>query len=474
MTPEVQALIDAAGGILAPSSLTGAPKLFLIQTKEHLTTLTRSVVVASPSGVLNVTEPSQIARLEFINRWDVNAWALLDATKPIVMFHAGVPFCLYDYFCQILSLPEVLPEYDGESERAGQGLRPTVDFSALATQDWPTEIPLSHDEKIALGADADEDVNCHVDWTHYVAIKPVSQTRKGMVSELYMYALLFLFFHEQAHIENGHLQYLCRKGAPLALCEFTNSEVDAAEERMALELDADYTAATKSFIVLPSLPSWDVGDKTLDIIVRSYRLQLFAIGALMFLIDHQVGRNRLGIKGWMTRLFGTRRSSHPSGMDRLLVCTSAIKKRLDAMPPSGKIFDLAMNSAMSDLMKVSSHLHLPYEDLRLGKSGPSILARLAKLKPQLVELARTFRSRVFVGDKEVSRHVALGVAQLQLGNSEVALNEFTLALAGDLNEEERTMAFQGAAIAAQRLGRTDEANAYIREEFFLSNSESKL
>lgn len=161
---------------------------------------------------------------DWINNLSFNAVATRYREHELIGIFAGAPLLIYDYFYSFLADPSTLPNVGNSSsevvDRLGVAGLIKKDISILPRM-------------------------------------PVDPIRRDAAMHLAWNAVMFLFFHEVAHIVQGHLQFLSEElgiSHYLELPSFALSR-DEARFRVLLELDADQGAAQNNIKHWRSL--WD-------------------------------------------------------------------------------------------------------------------------------------------------------------------------------------------------------------------------
>lgn len=400
--------IAEKGGRLEPKDLDDAAREHVDRSQVLFRAYLKPTLVSDTSSpVARATPPSRVSQFEFVNRWDVNAWAILAEQRPVILFHAGIPFSLYELFNALLARNEVMEDLFGTTEAHALPFSPPkFDYSYVKSGSWPGLIPLSSKESRM------------VKWSHYLQSKPQSEDRRRFAHDAYMVALHFLFCHELGHIDRGHLEFRNRHISSFALHEVSYEEPPSEKTvsfdgavLQALEIDADMYALSQAIkpyhpktaaAVLklighqPSLGGRIGGDP------QCHRLFLFSIGVLFLAMEYQRAAEKRGIK--LFRSLFSAPATHPSSAVRFqnLVFLSDImlhKAGLDL----GAVCD-ASNQARRDLVEVTKLLGLD-STLIAGLKEPfsnALVSQLRELSPELEECSAATRERYYRDGKPVT------------------------------------------------------------------------
>ena len=125
----VEDTLSKKGGRLDPKAIHGTAGQLLEQSTEIFRAYLRPLIALDPtSPVTRTTPPSRVSQFEFVTKWDVNAWAVLAEERPLVLFHAGIPFALFELFHSLLAQRTVLPDLgiDGNSTPSPFPRRPRI------------------------------------------------------------------------------------------------------------------------------------------------------------------------------------------------------------------------------------------------------------------------------------------------------------------------------------------------------------
>jgi tetratricopeptide (TPR) repeat protein len=387
-----ETILREKGGRLDPASVDGAAGQHVRDSVEIFRGHLQSIVVPGQEAVTRSTPPSRIAQFEYVQRWDVNAWATLAAEGPVVLFHAGIPFSLFEYFNSLLAHPATLPDLDGAAESAAPLEPLSRDFTAIVQAKWPME---------------------HMRWSEYLRRKPRSNARQSIAHQLYLLAVRFLFCHELGHIDRGHLEFQYRRNRSYALSEFAVAAGDRPiAEQTALELEADHYATVQALspylarkkhghYPLPRLGDAEAGT------AECYRLVLFSIGALFLALECQ--QQPVTRRNWWssiaTRVMPPQPATHPDSMTRVraaLVFAQMTAAKSDASPQA---IEVAGRAALTDLAAVAALLQLDVERLlapaRLVEAS-KLIRRLGELDSELTDCRTAVADRYFQSGQPVT------------------------------------------------------------------------
>jgi tetratricopeptide (TPR) repeat protein len=308
--PNIDDILSARGGRLEPESVDGAAGAHLQELLNCFRGSLEPMLVPDPiSPITRTTPPSRVWRFELVARWDVNAVATLcqqlDKTtskphfRPVVLFHAGVPFLLFEVYNALLARQSILPELSAESELTDQSIFAGFhgDYSAISRKKWPQT----------------------TDWSHYLENKPRGSQRRMLATQTYLVAIYFLFFHEWGHIELGHLRWEGKKSGNFSRAEFgisaTNNNHLNSSTSQALECHADEFALRRTL-------SSHLDSKKQRLLTRTlggaaagaperFRIFLFSVGVFLLVLDIQNKR-------WWDKMFGGRsETTHPNPLVRI-------------------------------------------------------------------------------------------------------------------------------------------------------------
>lgn len=419
MAHTVADILVEQGGRLDPKALDGAAAMHLEQSTDVFQGYLKPILVSnSASPLVEATPPSRVSQFEFVDRWDVNAWAILAEDRPLILFHAGIPFALFELFSSLLSRNEILGDLFGTNERhAGDFLPPTIDYSFVRKGSWPQEIPLSPQQVEALRREVDEirpDAKHWVTWSHYVQPRPKSGDRSKFAEQAYVTALHFLFCHELGHIDRGHLELRRKQANSFALHEVAYEKTPAptlaafdSTVLQALEIDADSYALGRGIDVYlpkertrrlePSLGDRKSGDP------QCYRLFLFSLGVLFLFLEHQQNSRASAA---VRRLFGTA-PTHPSSTLRIRASILHAEFLLGNAGLESSTVQEACRRALDDLVVVAKLFGLKPDPLVAPNSAVAsvlrpLTKRLTELRAELVECSAATRERYYREGKRVS------------------------------------------------------------------------
>lgn len=290
-------IISSLGGRLDNSSLNWPARQHLDFTKQLLSPFLKPTVVPGHGGCVATTPPSKISQFLFADRWNLGAFAALANENPVVVFNAGIPFALFDYFNAMMATRVVFEKFESTIEDTDFAL-PLRTFEHAPKQSIPKS-PIIHF------------------WSDLVERRPKSEIRAQLASELFVTATYFLFLHELGHIDQGHLELLNRRKGTSTMTEFFSASGGPAgslsrSEQHYLEYDADYYSASQLANTCKPKARLHTSDWEEDDIDRCQVL-FFCIGALFLFLEYQSPR-RTGI---FARIFN-RRSGHPATFDRLI------------------------------------------------------------------------------------------------------------------------------------------------------------
>lgn len=420
MPQSVTTALLEKGGRFEPRALDGAARFHLEQCKQVFQGYLKSSVISDGvSPILRTTPPSRVSQFEFVDRWDINAWAILAEERPLIVFHSGIPFSLFEFFNSLLSRNETLKDIFGSTEpRSSVFSPPRLDYSYIKSGSWPSAIPLPAEQVGELkgsGSETNQDAKFVVHWSHYLKSKPSASNRSKFVSEAYITALHFLFCHELGHIDRGHLEFRNRHTNSFALHEVSHAQPPqkavAAFDSMVLqtlEIDADMYALDRAIrMYLPkegtgmresSLGGREPGDP------QCYRLFLFSVGVLFIFLEYQQMRRTRGFN-LLKLLFSAR--THPSYYARihfLFLCSNALQHQAGA--------DLiaictASQQALHDLAQVIKLLGLRSDEfiapkVRTASIVSSLRSKLNEIESELKECVAITRERYFRDGKQVT------------------------------------------------------------------------
>lgn|GEM_PF-4255805 len=411
-----ETILREKGGRLDPNSVDGAAGQHVQDSVGIFRGYLESIVVPGQEAVTRSTPPSRIAHFEYVRRWDVNAWATLAAEGPLVLFHAGIPFSLFEYFNALLAHRAVLHDLDGNAEELAPFESPSRDFTPIMQGNWPRTVPLSAEEEDALGSsDGGVSKNARrlVLWSHYLRRRPRSEVRQALAHQLYLLSVHFLFCHELGHIDRGHLEFQFRRNRSYALSEFAVAGGSRpVPDQTALELEADHYATVHA--LSPFLgrkkrgryPSARLGDAEAGT-AECYRLVLFSIGALFLALDHQQQPRTKGT--WWSRLwtrFAARpAATHPDSLTRVRAALAFAQMTAAKSDSSSDAIDSASKTALMDLVAVAALLELDVDRLvdpvRLDETA-TLITRLGELEPELADCRAAVADRYFQSGRPVT------------------------------------------------------------------------
>jgi len=157
---------------------------------------------------------------DFISNTDINAFAYAspsgDGEFDFIGINCGSGFFIHTIINRIFAHPDAFPNWgDAQKER--------IDYALLRT--------LGHDDLIGP------------------IITPKCPIRQALASALFATCMDFLFFHELAHLRNGHLEWLRSTKKTNHFIENNSEEFDISYslKRQALEMDADSGAMVLTF-----------------------------------------------------------------------------------------------------------------------------------------------------------------------------------------------------------------------------------
>ena len=420
MKNNIENVLLGKGGRLDPSTVDGAAGQHLADVNDFMRAHLAQVVVPGPGPVSRTTPPSRISQFEFVRRWDVNAWAILADEKPIVLFHAGIPFSLFEYFNALLAQPTIIPRLDGLAERREfEFSLPGADFSNIPTGKWPSFVPLTTEETSLYrseGFEERDNTSKYVLWSHYLPQKPRSEARALFALDAYLASIYFLFCHELGHIDRGHLEYRHRntrdQSDQYALCEFAAEGSVSSPILRALELDADQYALRLTLGPHIKKPSGVIAEtlaKRNATIQKhfSYPFPLFALGALFLLLEAQSDKRQQNPPKWISWLLEPRSNSnrtHPNSFTRIrnsifianwLEDHEKTLHRASAVPAA----------LVEDLTEVARLLRIDVSPLAspiLCEELVEVAAQLKTLVPELADCRAAIQDHYFRDGKRVS------------------------------------------------------------------------
>lgn len=253
--------------------------------REMFSAFTRPTVISGPPGYypMQLSPPPKFAYFDIVNKWDVNAFTVKADEKPIVMFRAGAPYAVHEMMNALLSSPNILRDFNGSAERL------------CSRSEFPDDF--SNYERLLLQRNrhtSDSSSRIPLPFTSHLRLIPVDADRRHLAYKLYSNALFFLFFHECAHIERGHLEFISSRGIASAAAEFyAAADSNAIDGRhpilTAFEVEADFHAIShilKSALQETCDPQQiRFGDRPLTT-SDSIRHTLLSIGGLFTLFEH--------------------------------------------------------------------------------------------------------------------------------------------------------------------------------------------
>jgi tetratricopeptide (TPR) repeat protein len=418
MTQTVANAIIEKGGRLEPRELGEAVRQHIEQSTLVFQGHLKSVLVPHPtSPVSKATPPSRVSQFEFVDRWDVNAWAILAEERPLILFHAGIPFSLFELFNSLLARNEILKDLFGATEPNSPAFsRPKLDYSYLKSGSWPASIPLTPKQVEALTRNGNEvhpDARYMVNWSHYVQSRPHASNRQKFAHEAYTTALHFLFCHELGHIDRGHLELRNRHTNSFALHEVSYAQSPSptmvsfdANVLQALESDADTYALAHAMRIYypkatlggyePSLGDRKPGDP------QCHRLFLFSIGVLFLFMEYQRTSKKRGVS-FLKSLFGNA-TTHPSSFVRIQALVLYADMMLHQAGLELAVISAASKQTLEDLVEVAKLLGLDPKLLIVPQVSTliSLRARLKEMGTELEECSAVTRERYYREGKQVT------------------------------------------------------------------------
>lgn len=269
------------------------PTLLVPEAAEHLAAvrhifsslLTPTLIPGKNSTTLSTSPPSKFSQFEFVKRWNLNAFAADADERPVIMFHAGTPFALFDLYNALFSVGKLLPQYEGSAESA------LVPKTAFLSDDYSRLA-----EQRTLPAEDQRQPLAYIN-IYSAPTMPRSDLRRNMARNAYFDAIFFLFAHELGHIDCGHLELLRRRYNLLCLAEINAATETAATPidavvLQALEIQADSYAISRQ--ILKYLPTdnpymqhaQEMGTgRSLEEGER-YQLWLVTVGILFLFLEH--------------------------------------------------------------------------------------------------------------------------------------------------------------------------------------------
>lgn len=407
--PTAETILYEKGMRLDPSSIDGAAGSHIQNSIDIFRGYLQSIVVPGEDAVTQSTPPSRIARFEYVRRWDVNAWATLAAEGPLVIFHAGIPFSLFEYFNALLAHPAILPDLDSAAELSEPFHPLSIDFASITQGTWPSSVSLTPEQAGELA----EDTQQFVLWSHYLRRKPRSIARQGIAHQLYITAMHFLFCHELEHIDRGHLEFQHRRNRSYVLSEFAiATAATPIADQAVLELEADLYATIRT--LRPYLarkksgnyPNAQFGGAEAGT-AACYRLVLFAIGALFLALEHQ--QRLMTRKTWWLkiarRFMPSSTSTHPDCMTRLRAALMAARLQATDNDESDIAIEHAHSCVLEDLALVATHLDLDVSRLRAQErlnEAQKMLGRLSELASELADCRSAISDHYFQSGQPVT------------------------------------------------------------------------
>ena len=415
-------LFNDKGGILDVATVPGTAgehlKSALTLFSPHLEPL---IVPSTGFPANQITPPSSVARFEFIRNWTVNAFAGLSLEKPLIMFHAGTPFALFELYNSLLAMPNILPEYKGKDEGQKKAIpykAPAKNFEYIFDSSWPLYASLSNQEKSMLSAKGYVTTTNsfrYSTWLDYVTLKPINSERQLVAQKLYLNSLIFLFEHELGHIKKGHLELLDRQYNITDLQELymENSRQKLLVDStllQSLEIDADSHALKRSIGMHLETDPYSIASKRirgLDLDNEDlFRLWSFGIGALFLYFES------LQSKKMMTIFWPFKSGrSHPRALIRMLnifvQALSLVTKKGGSI--KAQLLQNALNKTWKDLIPVAYYLGIweTYKSfyINLDHHENAILPLLKKLEGMyeiLNDCELKVSERYFLKGKEIS------------------------------------------------------------------------
>ncbi|MFA1678005.1 hypothetical protein ACDY97_36350 [Rhizobium mongolense] len=380
-------VLAAKGGRLEPSTVDGAAGLHLdFAVRLFQGYLEPTLVTSRGSPVARATPPSKISEFAFVSRWDINAWAILAEERPIVLFHAGVPFALTALFNTLLSQTTIAPDlYEGGTLEARAFRAPRLEWSNIPKGRWPGFDPLT---------------GYYADWLHYQSPRAEGEGRQTYATHAYLTAMNFLFCHELGHIDRGHLEL--RRHFGFSLEENPSPEVETSfssadvQVLRALEFEADWYAISLTIKVFRT------PDETAEMRQIRYRRTAFAVGAMFLFLEY--ARQPTGLFSRLSRALSTSESTHPEPLLRIRYLLICLHMAAAQEEEGSEGIDEALRQAVDDLraaaklMKVKSVETLPYrEDDQTAKQAmaPMIL-KLANMETALEACRKAVSERYYL------------------------------------------------------------------------------
>jgi tetratricopeptide (TPR) repeat protein len=411
------------GGRLDPAAVDGAAGEHLQNAVGIFRGHLEAILVPDPvSPITRTTPPSRVSQFEFVSKWDVNAWAILAEERPLILFHAGIPFALFELFNALLARDDVLPRIlEGNGRGAMPFVSPRRDYEAVALGRWPSVVPLSGAGRNRLeesGYRVAEGAGRHVTWSHYLPSVPGSDVREMAARQLYLTAVHFLFCHELGHIDLGHLEYVGRrnKNKSFSLSEVLSSGAGPGAAMafgditsQALEVDADrYALATtltpylrrkgakRKTYMEPRFGDTEPGS------AASYHMLLFSLGALMLFLEYQRKKHR----SWLSRFIDAEPATHPNIYIRIRSILTTAEFIAQKSSDSPESMQQACREVIADLQAAATLLGLDPDPLSESNAAALLAALLNvpldRLKTELDECRAAVAERYYLNGQEVS------------------------------------------------------------------------
>ncbi|MGO8015910.1 tetratricopeptide repeat protein [Rhizobium leguminosarum] len=379
-------VIAAKGGRLGLGSIGGAASQHLDFAAQLFRGYLEPVLVSSRnSAVTRATPPSKISEFAFVARWDINAWAILAEERPIVLFHAGVPFALTALFNSLLSQTTLAPDlYDGGSLEARAFRAPRLEWS---------NIPKDH------SPDVDPIVG-YLNWLGYQSPPTMSGERQQYATHAYLTAMNFLFCHELGHIDRGHLELRRHFGFSLeenpSRKAATSSNSADIQVLRALEFEADWYSISKTVKVFRT------PDETAEMRQIRYRRTAFAIGAVFLFLE--CARQPSGLFPRLLRVLSMNEGTHPEPLLRIRYLLICLHVTAGQEKQGREWIDEALRQAVDDLraaaklLRVKSVETLPYpkDDLSVGQAVEPMRLKLENMETALEACRKAVSERYYL------------------------------------------------------------------------------